>query len=274
MGFPTEHWISEQDCQAQDYSDYWNEESHERGKAWNVLDGEFSAMERYLEQKRLPQDLQACVEALPAFCGHALHGTGIDIAAGNLWAVPHLVNFGAEKVYCLEYSQHRLLKIGPRVLEHYGVPAQCATLVFGSFYDLKLADASLDFVFMSQALHHAASVDDLLSEIRRVLRPGGVVLVIGEKIIRPWRSYTRHFMKRIVALACPARLQQRIFGQVIGAQRWFPTLQELHPPHSEMGDHHYSLKQYDAMFAKFGFRYAVVSTKNACAAFILQRDQL
>jgi ubiquinone/menaquinone biosynthesis C-methylase UbiE len=85
------------------------------------------------------------------------------MAAGNLWAVPRLLRLGTvDKIYCLEYSKHRLLQIGPAVLEYYGVPKERVVLALGSFYDLHLKNKSLDFVFMSQAFHHADDPNRLL----------------------------------------------------------------------------------------------------------------
>ncbi|MCC7014676.1 MAG: metalloregulator ArsR/SmtB family transcription factor [Planctomycetes bacterium] len=61
--------------------------------------------------------------------------------------------------------------------------------VEGDIEDLPLPDASHDVVVMSQALHHARSPLEALSEARRVLVPGGALLVLdllahGEEWVR------------------------------------------------------------------------------------------
>jgi len=52
------------------------------------------------------------------------------------------------------------------------------TTVEGSIEDLPLADSSFDVAVLSQALHHAKSPKKALLEARRILIPGGRVLVI------------------------------------------------------------------------------------------------
>jgi ArsR family transcriptional regulator len=48
----------------------------------------------------------------------------------------------------------------------------------GDLERLPLADASVDVAILSQALHHAGSPETALAEARRILRPGGRVLVL------------------------------------------------------------------------------------------------
>lgn len=50
--------------------------------------------------------------------------------------------------------------------------------VEGELEDLPLEDASFDVAVLSQALHHAAAPERALAEARRVLAPGGRLLVI------------------------------------------------------------------------------------------------
>jgi SAM-dependent methyltransferase len=49
-------------------------------------------------------------------------------------------------------------------------------VLYGDFHDLVWADASIDVVF-TNALDHAFSIEKVLSEVRRVLVPGGLFLV-------------------------------------------------------------------------------------------------
>ena len=129
-----ERWISDEDVSELEYSTYWNDEQAERDKPFDVLDDDFSKLERYLGEVGLVNDLTTCLSALST----PLAGRGIDLAAGTLWAAPILLDAGAvERLYCLEYSRHRLLSIGPHVLQHYGVSPERVVLVYGSFYDLR-----------------------------------------------------------------------------------------------------------------------------------------
>ena len=193
---------------------YWNDQEAEKTKWCNVADGNFEKMEAHVSDLELVRDFDQCVDHVESKLGRRLGGCGIDIAAGTLWAAPHLFRrLSIEHLHFLEYSYHRLVKLGPEVLEHYNIPKNRVTLAFGSFYDLKLEDESLDFAFMAQAFHHAAEPQRLLQEIHRVLKPGGTVIIIGEHQI-----YTRI------------------------APSYDPVL----------GDHYYRIEEYEKMFGEEG----------------------
>lgn len=230
-------WLATEEIRAIEYSAYWNDEIAERAKEWWTLGGDFLPMERYLsEQTTLARELEDLLREVPP------RGVGADLAAGTLWAVPRLIARGAEKVYAVEYSEHRLLKLGPHLLSHFGVPPGRVVLCLGSFYDLQLDDDSLDFVLLAQALHHADRPGDLLGEVRRVLKPGGTLYVIGEHLVNdPPRS-----LRRTVAASLPAFLQLRLFGRIV------PRSPQL-PVDPVVGDHHYLRGDYKRMLAATGF---------------------
>jgi SAM-dependent methyltransferase len=233
-------WLDTDEIRAIEYSAYWNDETAEQSKEWWTLEGDFARMEAYLaEQTTLARELDDLVRDV------APRGVGADLAAGTLWAVPRLVAHGAEIVYAVEYSEHRLLKLGPGVLAHYGVRPEQVVLCLGSFYDLRLDDQSLDFVLLAQALHHADRPEALLREVRRVLKPGGTLYVIGEHLVSDPRQERR--LRRKLAGSLPASLQVRLFG---------PSLQQSPaelPVDPVLGDHLYRRRDYDRMLAATGF---------------------
>ena len=79
----------------------------------------------------------------------------------------------------------------------------------GDLEDVPLADASVDLVLLSQALHHAGEPSRALAEAHRILRPGGRVLVLDlrqheetwvrSKLGDKWQGFTdaalRSFMR-------------------------------------------------------------------------------
>jgi SAM-dependent methyltransferase len=74
-----------------------------------------------------------------------------------------------------------------RFLQHHGIP-----LVRGSAFALPFKDASFDCVISSQVIEHIAYDEVLFLEMRRVLRPGGMLILgtpdyatIGWRIIEP-----------------------------------------------------------------------------------------
>ncbi|MBI5032973.1 MAG: class I SAM-dependent methyltransferase [Chloroflexi bacterium] len=255
LAYPVEEWLNEAERIA--YSDYWNDETAEREKPFWILDGDFGKMERYLAGTSLVQQLEECAAVLRQQFGRTLHGVGCDLAAGTLWAEPHLFRLGnVEKIYCIEYSRHRLLKLGPAVLEHYNISPEKIVLALGDFHRLKLQDGAVDFVFMSAAFHHSDAPEQLLREIRRVLKPEGVVILIGEHVadIR-WKHYFTQPIKLLVARLVPKRWQRRIWGIVFETNSLLPNAQSRQIVDDGLGDHDYTLSQYAKFFSGAGFRY-------------------
>lgn len=253
-----QQWLGDDEIRAIEYADYWNDEEEERGKEWYILDGDFSRMENYLKEAGFPQQLEEIVRVMKDRLERNLSGAGIDLAAGNLWAVPYLLNLGQiDKIYCLEYSRHRLLKLGPAVLKHYRVPRDKVVLVLGNFYKLKLDDDSLDFVFMSSSFHHADRPGELLAEINRVLKPAGVVIIIGEHIPPSIiKTYAIHFIKVIIATIVPTAIQRRVFRRTFQVDKLLPKGSELLPYDPMMGDRCHFQSEYRKMFREGGFKLA------------------
>lgn len=264
-----EHWLSDEQATAVEYSEYWNDEQAERDKPFHVVDNDFSKLERYLAEVGLPADLRSCLETLPA----PLAGRGIDVAAGTLWAVPMLLDAGpVQRLYCLEYSKHRLLTLGPRALDHYGVDPGRVVLAYGSFYELKLEPGSLDFAFLSQAFHHADRPAALLAELRRVLRPNGVVIIVGEHILRP-RDYALYAARAGASWALPARLQRRVLGHELDVHVSLrPSASDVMPTDRTLGDHGYSQADYRTLFSQAGFAMRRVRrSRSHYQSFVLER---
>jgi ubiquinone/menaquinone biosynthesis C-methylase UbiE len=250
--YSTDFWLKEQEVSELPFATFWNDEEGEKSKEWYVLDGNFAKMEAFIQERGLIQQFNEALSFLKS-TGKELKGTGIDLAAGNLWAAPQILNSPkVEKLYCLEYSKHRLLKIGKAVLSHYGVDANKVQLVLGSFYEIKLSDQSLDFVFMSQSFHHADQPQLLLSEIKRVLKKDGVVILIGEDYFDENVLRLKHTVKWAVA-KLPEFLQQKVFSKTFQQTTLFASRNDLKIPDPEMGDHMYFQDEYEKLFKDAGF---------------------
>ena len=252
-GFRVVEWLP--DVSHLRYSDYCNDEREEQSKPLWVLPGDFASMETYLSSTGLPDQLVACVDTARQRFGRTLTGVGVDLAAGSLRAAPHLFRLGhVDLLYCVEYSRHRLLKLGPAVLTHYGVTADRVVLAIGDVHHLDLPDASVDFILMSAAFHHPDTPDALSSEIRRILKPSGIVLIIGEHITELHASNRlKHLAKFVAARIMPAGLQMRLLGHTLRAQRFYARDEDLLGGDERLADHAYTLSQYQRMFAAAGF---------------------
>jgi ubiquinone/menaquinone biosynthesis C-methylase UbiE len=248
-------WIDDASIEATAYSKYWNDEEIESTKELYILGRSFREMEEYVASTGLIEDFKLCIARLRR-SGHAPGGVGIDVAAGMLWLLP--VVFDAltiERMICLEYSKHRLLKMGPKVIEHYNLPADKITLALGSFYDIRLPAESVDFAILCQAFHHADDPEALLRQIRKVLRPDGTVIVLGEQAMN-WgvARDLMHMARYLAARLLPRALQRGPFHPSHGRPASFiARSQDIFPPDPALGDHAYLPRDYRKIFRRCGF---------------------
>ena len=120
----------------------------------------------------------------------------LDLAAGTATSSAALARTGADVVGC-DFSLG-MLRIGKKA-GHEGVE-----LVAGDALRLPFADASYDAVTISFGLRNTADVDLALREMRRVVRPGGrlVVCEFSHPTWAPFRSvYDNYLMRALPAVA-------------------------------------------------------------------------
>jgi demethylmenaquinone methyltransferase/2-methoxy-6-polyprenyl-1,4-benzoquinol methylase len=83
-------------------------------------------------------------------------------------------------------------------------------LIQGTAETLPLADASVDFVVMGYAIRHIADLDACFNEFRRVLRPGGTLLLL--EVSSPTRAVFKSTLAQYLGRGVP-RLSQWITRQ-------------------------------------------------------------
>ncbi len=269
--YSVENWLLPDVEKMDAYMSYWNDEEIEKSKEWYVLDDNFSKMEKHVQESGLVKDFNACVALLKKKHNRTLCGTGIDLAAGNLWAVPYLLTQGnVERLYCLDYSKHRLLKLGPAVLEHYKIPKEAITLAYGSFYNINLPDCSLDFAFLSTAFHHADDPDKLLSEITRVLKPEGIIIIIGEHIVSYIKAYIRHMLRYVLSRTLPETMYRRVCNNAPKPVTLFPAQGNVFRVDPVLGDHYYTIREYLSFFASHNLLMEhLINRKDQSYSFVL-----
>lgn len=77
-----------------------------------------------------------------------------------------------------------------------------------------LPDASADVVAMNSVLHHVPDAKRFLSEIARVLKPGGTLLIGHEPNARFWRSKAMRFQYRTAHALVPKRLAATLLKKI------------------------------------------------------------
>ena len=104
------------------------------------------------------------------------------------------------------------------------------TLLEGNGEALQCSDASFDFVTMGYALRHTEDLNQLFAEFRRVLRPGGRVLIL--EITRPKNTVAlrlmRFYMQSIVPRLGWLRRRNRSTAKLM--QYYWTTIEECVPP--------------------------------------------
>jgi ArsR family transcriptional regulator len=104
----------------------------------------------------------------------APRGRYVDLCIGD-GLLTLMLSEVATKVTAVDISSEMLAQLAARAQQR-GITN--VETVEGGIEDLPLADASFDVAVLSQALHHAEAPQKALSEARRILVPGGRVLVI------------------------------------------------------------------------------------------------
>lgn len=125
--------------------------------------------------------------------------------------------------------------------------------VCGSFTPLSsLDDESIDLVVMSSAFHHSDAPEALLAELRRVLAPGGAVLLLNET---PWRvPGMMWFVARLLA----AHIGTLVTGRTIRRPGYVAFDHVLYDP--DLGDHAYTLNGWRALMRRAGWTLELLPT--------------
>lgn len=115
-------------------------------------------------------------EALAGALAAGFHGRSVaDLGAGEGQLTLLLARFAAS-VTAVDQSPAMLKELQKRAREA-GLSGHVKA-VEGDFEALPLGDATVDAVFLSQALHHAAQPPKALAEAARIVKPGGSVIVL------------------------------------------------------------------------------------------------
>jgi SAM-dependent methyltransferase len=253
---PIEKWLDEKSLSAIYSSQYWNDLAAERSKEWWIADGSetaFARLRSYLEASGLMDGYRVAEEFVSKISANSL--ALADLASGIGWTsslFSKLPNVGS--VHAVELSQHRLEMLFPQAVRMFhGEPAKLKRNL-GSFYDLAFVDASMDVVFISSAFHHASSPLRLLTEVDRVLKPGGRLILIGENFMGV------------------TRIARRMISMLVKEGRFCANFYDLFPPNDVSGDHYYRVSDYYLFLQMLGYKVVKFSVqKRQLAAFIAEK---
>lgn len=139
--------------------------------------------------ERVQEDFPRIVRRLRRAWGLEFRGRILEIGAGacgfsaELSKLPQVVEIVATDV-----SRRLLQELAPRVLAHLGARCEKIVRMPADYHQLGFPNEHFDFVVCSATLHEAVDVAGVLREVRRVLKPGGRMVVVREPRPSWWRS--------------------------------------------------------------------------------------
>ena len=97
-----------------------------------------------------------------------------DLGAGE-GTLAQLLAQRASQVIAVDHSP-RMVEFGTQLAKDHGLPNLEYRL--GDIEDIPIDDQAVDLVIFSQALHHAAHPPTALKEARRIVKPGGTLVIL------------------------------------------------------------------------------------------------
>ena len=119
-------------------------------------------------------DILTCFGMLLGALGAVPGMTVLDFGAGSCWTSHFLTQLGC-RVIAMDVSE-AMLELGRRRFDQQPPFGERPEPTFSHFdgHTMDLADASVDRIVCFDALHHVPNPAEVLAEMGRVLRPGGV----------------------------------------------------------------------------------------------------
>lgn len=125
----------------------------------------------------------------------------LDIATGTGDLAIALAKTGASRIVGLDISQG-MLDIGKKKVIEKALSGRI-TMVVGDSEDLPFGDASFDAITVAFGVRNFEDLEKGLSEILRVLKPGGILVVLETSVPAHWfyrlgyNLYARHLLPLI-----------------------------------------------------------------------------
>ncbi|MDB4706134.1 class I SAM-dependent methyltransferase [Verrucomicrobia bacterium] len=226
---PITYWLTAEELQGIYTADYWNNLDEEKRKATWIEDGDYGKCFSHLKSKGLWSEYHLAQNYIENHKGNDF--VVADLAAGIGWGSALMSKLSKVKeIHAVEISKHRIERLFPECVKMLEGDSAKISRYVGSFYNLDFESHRFDIVYLSCAFHHAQNPFALLTEVDRVLKPGGRVILVGEQYMGAWRRIRRfvsHFMKN----------KSLTFN-----------FRKLFPADDLLGDHYYRICDYYFMF--------------------------
>lgn len=177
----------------------------------------------------------------------------LDFGAGTGWLSLLLSRYpSVEEITVLDSDRSNLETMLPRMASLFGGEIGKLRPVVGRFSPLLVPDGYFDLIVESSAIHHAESLSELLSELKRALRPGGYLVLVNETVLPDWM---------LMAMAISRAL--KIVRSVL-TKRWQPNAPAISATtvvtDPFLGDRAYCSWQWEQALRAAGFDAKAVPT--------------
>lgn len=157
--------------------------------------------------------------------------TALDVCCGTCdWTVSLAEASGTGRVVGLDFSRN-MLEHGKQKVDKLGLSGQIS-LVHGNAMELPFADDSFDYATIGFALRNVPDLEQVLREMRRVVKPGGLVvsLELSKPTWQPFKSVYYFYFQRVLPLI--GKLVAKRYEQY----KWLPESLVHFPDHKELAD--------------------------------------
>ena len=182
-----------------EFSEHLNVAEVEYRRDSQLQEEEFDSLEKWYA--RVDDGLRRFIPFLTDQCGVEFSGRVLELAAGSGWMSAEMSRIEeVTEVFTLDASETLLQEITPNIFRYLQAQEDKITRVVGDFHLLEFEDESFDLVTVDGGLHHAVSLDAVLAEVFRVLKPGRQHVAIREMITPPlWFKRTSSTRRRLIA---------------------------------------------------------------------------
>ncbi|USN44998.1 MAG: class I SAM-dependent methyltransferase [Candidatus Woesearchaeota archaeon] len=161
-------------------------------------------------------------------------GKVIEMGAGHSWMTGMMSKSkNIKEAWCIDSSSKLMKEYAPIIFKKIKAKEEKITRVWGSFYHIPCPDHYFDVVLFEASFHHVPNYELMFKELRRILKPTGMILCTRERYLRPgafenFKKFKGHIargvLERIFTVAEYRFIaEQHLFHYKTEPLYWYPT---------------------------------------------------